>query len=127
MRIYAKIEGNICTGILWATDQEAQAGGFVRAEPWHVVGENVVDSLAAYIAAQEAEAAAAAALRARLEADFAELAALKADPNLQQLLDMTPAAVQAAINAQFADPGQRTVLLRIALVAQAALRLWVRS
>lgn len=85
-RVFADIQGNVCVRRFYEKYADAAIPlGIVLASPWHVEGQDVTASKAAYDAAQAAGATTAGAK-----------ATVLADPQRQALL----AALRGATNAQ---------------------------
>jgi hypothetical protein len=66
-------------------------------------------------------------LEQRLAVDAAELAAAREDQALQDLLNMAPAQIGAAIDNAFPDPAQRVILKRVCRVLLPTARKVFRS
>jgi len=110
-RVFADIQGNICVRRFWATFADAEIPiGIVLAQPWHVEGQDITASQAAYDAAQAAKAAAAAAKQSIID-----------DPLRQALLNQLRGATNVQIN-NYVDANvtdlatARTMLKRVILV-----------
>lgn len=93
-RILVEIQGNVCTRRFYdfLDDAATLPLGIALAQPWHVEGQDVAASQAAYDAAQNA----AAAETTRLAAiDAAIMSAVVAGTTLTQLKAMTVAQFNA--------------------------------
>lgn len=113
-RIFAEIVANICTRKFWQTYADDQIpAGVVLAQPWHVEGQDIIVSQAAYDQAQVATAAAAAA-RATITADPLRVALVN------QLKGATNAQISNYVDANVTDlASARLMLKRIILVLAA--------
>lgn len=116
-RIFAEIKGNICTRKFWESyPDDAIPAGCVVAQPWHVEGQDVTVSQAAYDQAQAATAAAAAA-KATITADPLRVALVG------QLKGATNAQISSYVDANVTDlASARLMLKRIILVLAASVQ-----
>lgn len=108
--VYRKINGR-AWDIRFAADDYVLAPGELETQ-----GDKLpsADSLSDPKTQAQLDAEAAAALRK--STDDSELAAAKADATLQNLVNMDPATISAAIDNAFPDPAQRVILKRICRV-----------
>ncbi len=113
MKILAEINGNVCVRKLYedALPENPMLGStFIEAQPWHVEGQDVDASLAAYNAAEAAKEAAVTA-KATVVADPLRQALIT------QLKGATNAQISAYVDAQVTDlASARLMLKRIILL-----------
>lgn len=110
-RVFADIQGNICVRRFYANyTDDALPLGIVLAMPWHLEGQDITASQAAYDAAQAAAVTVAAA-RATVLADPLRLALIN------QLRGATNVQINNYVDANVTDLATaRTMLKRVILV-----------
>lgn len=110
-RVFADIQGNICVRRFWGTFDDSEIPvGVVLAMPWHVEGQDITVSQAAYDATQAAAAAALAAKQTVMNDPLR--AAL-----INQLRGATNVQINNYVDANVTDLATaRTMLKRVILV-----------